>query len=158
MEIAAYLTKVSEGEISHDSSKKVRAMLKIIDDMESVGDSIFQLSKINDSSRQNKSTFTNEQIEALTDMFTLVREAFDEMNHNLEVGFSNVDITKAYQIEKSINERRNLLRQQHVEDLKAKKYKYKTAALYSDMFSINERIGDYIINVSEAIEEYRETD
>jgi len=158
MEIATYLTRVSEGEISHESSKKIRAMLKMIDDMESVGDAIYQLSKIIDNSNQNKSMFTEGQINALSDMFSIIKEAFGEMNINLETGFKDVDITRAYDLEKQINEKRNLLRQQHVEDLKAKKYKHKTGSLYSDMFSVNERIGDYIINVSEAIQEYQEAD
>lgn len=158
MEIATYLTRASEGEISHESSKKIRAMLKMIDDMESVGDAIFQLSKIIDSSNQNKSAFTDQQVLALKEMFELLIEAFIEMNLNLETGFKDVDISKAYEIEKRINKKRNALRQQHVEDLKAKKYKHKTGALYSDMFSVNERIGDYIINVSEAIQEYQESD
>jgi phosphate:Na+ symporter len=156
MEIAAYLTKASEGEISHESSKKIRAMLKMIDDMESVGDAIYQLSKIVESSNQNKSKFTDEQLASITEMFEIVNQAFTEMNINLETGFKDVDITNAYEIEQRINDKRNILRQQHIEDLKAKKYKHKTGSLYSDMYSVNERIGDYIINVSEAIQEYQE--
>jgi len=133
-------------------------MLKMIDDMESVGDAIYQLSKIIDSSNQNKSMFTEEQTNALSDMFSIIKEAFGEMNINLETSFNDVDITRAYDLEKQINEKRNQLRQQHVEDLKAKKYKHKTGSLYSDMFSVNERIGDYIINVSEAFYEYQEAE
>jgi len=158
MEIAEYLTKVSEGEISHESSKKIRAMLKMIDDMESVGDAIFHLSKIIDGSNQNKSKLTEEQLKALTEMFGLVSEAFSEMNNNLEKGFSEVNVTRAFDLERMINEKRDNMRQQHIEDLKAKKYKHKIGALYIDMFSVYERIGDYIINVSEAFKEYQEAD
>jgi len=158
LEIAAYLTKVSEGEISHDSSKKIRAMLKMIDDMESVGDAIYQLSKIIENYNQSKSKFTGDQINALSEMFGLISLAFVEMNINLVTGFNDVDIEKAHALEKQINEKRNMLRQQHVEDLKEKKYKHKTGSFYSDMFSLNERIGDYIINVSEAMEEFQETE
>ena len=78
------------------------------------------------------------------------------MNLNLEKDFGDMDIEYAYSIENMINEKRNLLRQQHVEDLREKKYKHKIGTFYSDMFSINERIGDYIINVSEAIKEYQD--
>jgi len=158
MEIAEYLTKVSEGEISHESSKKIRAMLKMIDDMESVGDAIFHLSKIIDGSNQNKSKLTEEQLKALTEMFGLVSEAFSEMNNNLGKGFSEVNVTRAFDLERMINEKRDNMRQQHIEDLKAKKYKHKIGALYIDMFSVYERIGDYIINVSEAFKEYQEAD
>ena len=84
LEIVVYLTRISEGEISHESSKKIRAMLKIIDDMESIGDSIYQLSKVLDNSKQNKSSFTQHQKDSLMEMYDLVKKAFIEMNSNLE--------------------------------------------------------------------------
>lgn len=156
VEIAEYLTKISEGEISRDSSKKIRAMLKIIDDMESVGDAIYQLSKVIDNLRQSKYEFTEEQMKSITEMASLVNDAFAEMNANIEKDFVEVKVDKAISIEDSINQKRNALRQQHFEDLKEKKYKHKVGSFYRDMYSINERIGDYIINVSEAIGEYQE--
>ncbi|MBU3928848.1 MAG: Na/Pi symporter, partial [Bacteroidetes bacterium] len=156
LEIAGFLTRVSEGELSHDSSKKIRAMLKIIDDMESVGDAIYQLSKVIDNAQQSKLKFTENQKKALREMFELVKMAFKEMNLNIEKEYHTVSIKNAYSIENKINEKRNQLRQQHVEDLKEKRYKHKTGTFYSDMFSIDERIGDYIINVSEAIQEYQD--
>lgn len=157
VEIAEYLTKVSEGEISRDISKKIRAMLKIIDDMESVGDAVYELSKVIDYYKKSKSNFTEYQNEEITKMFGQVQEAFVMMNKNVDLEFSDVDIAEANSIEKGINETRNKLREQHVEDLKAKKYKYKIGSIYRDMYSINERIGDYIINVSEAIHEYQDS-
>ena len=157
MEIAVYLTRISEGEISHESSKKIRAMLKMIDDMESIGDAIFHLSKIIEDYRQHKSRFNNEQMASLGRMNELVREAFAEMNLNLSKGFSEVNTDRAYKLEKEINQMRDKMRQQHVEDLKAKKYKHKIGSIYVDIFSGYERIGDYIINVSEAYREYQVT-
>ncbi|NOR86084.1 MAG: Na/Pi cotransporter family protein [Bacteroidales bacterium] len=158
VEIAEYLTKVSEGEISHDSSKKIRAMLKIIDDMESIGDAVFQLSKVMDNVRQHKSNFTEAQNKSLFELFDIVKEAFVEMNINLEGNFREANINRAIEIEKEINQKRNELRKQHVEDLKEKKYKHKIGTIYSDIYSVSERIGDFIINVSEAIGEYQEAD
>lgn len=158
VEIANYLTKVSEGEISQDSSKKIRGMLKTIDDMESVGDAIYQLSLVFDNYNQSKSEFTDFQVQSLNSMYALIMKAFKEMLSNLNKEFKDVDIKKAADIEAQINKKRNALRKQHVMDLKEKKYKHKTGTFYSDMFSITEKIGDYIINVSEAIEEYQEND
>jgi len=158
LEIAEYLTKVSEGEISHESSKKIRAMLKMIDDMESVADAIYQLAKVMDAERQNKSEFIDSQKQGMAEMFSLLKQAFKEMNSNLEASFKDVNIEKASEIEKKINEKRNQLRKQHVEDLKEKKYKHKIGTIYSDMYSVSERIGDFIINVSEAIGEYQEAE
>jgi len=158
VEIAEYLTQISEGDISHSSSKKIRAMLKIIDDMESVGDAILHLSKVLDTYRQHKNVFISSQEKAISDMFDLLNDAFAEMNINIEKDFSQVDVSKAIEIEEKINQKRNELRKQHVDDLKEKKYKHKIGSIYTDMFSVCERIGDYIINVSEAIQEYQETE
>ena len=155
VEIAEYLTKISEGEISRDSSKKIRAMLKIVDDMESVGDAIYQLSKVEERLSQSKHDFTEDQQKHITEMFALVQEAFAEMNSNLEKELDEVDVTKAKEIEKRINTMRNEMRQNHFDDLKEKKYKHKVGSFYRDMYSISERLGDYIINVNEAIDEYQ---
>ncbi len=158
LEIAEYLTKVSEGEISRDSSIKIRAMLKIIDDMESVGDAIYQLAKVVETLKQSKSNFTDYQNKSIKEMCSLVHLAFAEMNASLEKEFDEVDVELAKTLEIEINTKRNQMREQHVEDLKEKKYKHKLGSYYRDMYSINERIGDYIINVSEAIQEYQESE
>jgi len=156
LEIADFLTKVSEGELSHESSKKIRALLKIIDDMESVGDTIFQLSKVMDNAKQSQVVFNEKQLDALREMFDLLKKAFVEMNLNLGKDYDSVNIDKAQSIETTINNKRNAFRLQHVEDLKEKKYKHKVGTFYIDMVSICERIGDYVINVSEAIDEYQD--
>ncbi len=157
LEIATYLTKVSEGEISYESSKKIRAMLKIIDDLESVGDVIFQLSKTIENSRQDKIKFTPHQLKSISKMLEAVSEAFSQMNINLSKEFAEVSIENAYAIENRVNELRNKLRHKHIEDLKEKKYKHKTGTFYTDIISINEKIADYIINVSEAYLEFQKT-
>lgn len=155
IEIAEYLTKVSEGDISRDNSKRIRAMLKIIDDMESIGDVCYQMSKVIDNKNQKKIKFTKEQIAHLNELLELVKKSMDIMNQNLEVDFHKVNPELAHQTEGEINKYRNKLRQQNVEDLKEKKYKYKSGIFYSDIFSLSEKIGDYVINISEAIEEYQ---
>jgi len=156
LEIADFLTKVSEGELSHESSKKIRALLKIIDDMESVGDTIYQLSKVMDNAKKSQVVFNENQLDALRQMFDLLKKAFEEMNLNLGKNYDSVNIDKAEAIETTINNKRNAFRLQHVEDLKEKKYKHKVGTFYIDMVSICERVGDYLINVSEAIDEYQD--
>lgn len=157
VEIATYLTRISEDELTHDSSKMIRAMLKIIDDMESVGDVIFQLSKVIDNGKQHKLIFTKEQRNDLNEIFELVKAAFAEMNKNLGKAYNQVDPRPAFVLEKQINEKRNQMRHQHVDDLKEKKYKHKIGSLYSDVFNLSEKVGDYIINVTEAIVDYQKT-
>lgn len=156
-EISLYLTNVAEGEISHESSKKIRAMLKMIDEMESIGDVIFSLSKVLDKLKVKKVKFLTHQDEGMKELFSLIMQAFAEMNRNLSIGFSEANTDRAYKLEEQINEKRDSLRKHHVEDLKEKRYKHKTGALYSDLFSLTERIGDYILNVSESIKEYQES-
>lgn len=157
IEIANYLTRISEDEISHDSSKQIRAMLRIIDDMESVGDVIYRISKTIDNNIQQKIELTKYQHERLKELFAILNESFAEMNKNLELSYGNVNPVAAFKIEDRINEKRNEMRQQHINDLKEKKYKHKTGAYYSDVFSLSEKVGDYVINVTEAMKEYQET-
>ena len=152
-EIAAYLSKVLEGEISHESSRKIMAMLAIIDNLESNADIIYQVSRVIDLNHERKTYIPQEQIILLQELWELVKQSFQEMNSNLEQSLWSVNGKKALEIEKEINSKRNELRVKHFEDLKAKKYKHKVGVFYTDTFSLSEKIGDYVINVTEAIEE-----
>lgn len=152
-EIAAYLSKMLEGEISNESSRKIMAMLSIIDNLESNADVIYQVSSVIDQNIQRKIVIPEEQIFLLKELWALVSESFEEMNANLEQSLWSVDPEKALAIEKQINTKRNELRIKHFEDLKAKNYKHKVGVFYTDIFSLSEKIGDYVINVTEAIEE-----
>lgn len=152
-EIAAYLSKMLEGEISNESSRKIMAMLSIIDNLESNADVIYQVSSVIDQNIQRKIVIPEEQILLLKELWALVSKSFEEMNANLEQSLWSVDPEKALTIENQINTKRNELRIKHFEDLKAKNYKHKVGVFYTDIFSLSEKIGDYVINVTEAIEE-----
>lgn len=121
LEIPLYLTNIAEGEISHESSKMIRAMLKMIDEMESIGDVIYSMSKTIDLIKEKKVKFLPHQEKGLQELFDLIQLAFAEMNLNLSKGFSEVNTERAFMLETQINEKRDLLRQHHVEDLKEKK-------------------------------------
>lgn len=157
LEISLYLTNVAEGEISHDCSKMIRVMLKMIDELESIGDVIYSMSKTIDRMKESKIKFFSYQDQGLRELFDLIKMAFTEMNLNLSKGLDEVDPEEAFVIEEQINQKRDSLRQRHVEDLKEKKYKHKTGAFYSDIFSLGERIVDYILNVTDSIREYQES-
>ena len=154
-EIASYITRISEGELSHESSFRIRAMLKIIDDLESIGDVCYQMSKTIDNKKQQKKEFSDEQMDNLNILFDEVKESLVVMNQHLKTETKSIDLKKATQIENKINGTRNQLRQKHLEDLKEKKYKYKVGSYYSDLFSLSEKIGDYTINITEALIEYK---
>ncbi len=154
-EIAAYITRISEGELSHEGSFRIRAMLKIIDDLESIGDVCYQISKTIDNKNQHKIKFSKEQVDHLNLLFAQVKESLTVMNQHLEDESDSIDLEKANQLENKINQTRNQLHQNHLEDLKEKKYKYKVGCYYSDLVSLSEKIGDYTINITEALIEYK---
>ncbi len=158
VEIASYLTSISEGELSHNASLKVRAMLKIIDDLESIGDVCYQMSKTISTKDSRKIKFTTEQNNSLLKIIKLVQEAIGIMNNNLDREIKDVNLKPALDMETEINNYRNELRKKNIEDLKEKKYKYKSGSYYSDIFSLCEKTGDYVINITEALTECKKSE
>ena len=151
IEIASYLTRVSEGEISHLGSKRVRAMLKIISDLESIGDSCLNMAIVIDKKGEEKSMLTENARGKMDKMFNLVDEAFTVMCQNLESEYSQISITQAKELEEKINKYRDTLRFEHGHDLENKECNYETSIFYTDIYSQCEKLGDFIINISEAI-------
>lgn len=154
VEIANYLAKLSKGgDLSSPASLRVNVMLKIIGDIESVADSATNIARALQRKRDTKETFAEEHKINLTKMSDLVDKALDNMISNLESDYHTIDIDKAYELENSINELRDKLTHEHVESVKEKRYNYMIGSVYKNIFSECERIGDYIINVNEAIAE-----
>ncbi|MRT94436.1 Na/Pi cotransporter family protein [Ancylomarina sp. 16SWW S1-10-2] len=153
VKIADFLTKVSETRLSPISSKRVRAFFKMVDDIESIGDSMFNIAKALHRKREQKAWFPQDVRDNLNKMFELVDEALLIMFNNTETNFEDVLTKKAYEIEKEIDEYRTVLKQQHLSDVKAKKYEYKAGIIYNDIFSECEKVGDYCINITQSIAE-----
>lgn len=153
VEIANYLTKVSESELSVISSRRIRAMFELIDDIESIADSCFNLAKILYRKRHGNIEFTEEIIQNMITMFALVDEALAEMQRNLTVEYNDINSTKAIEMEEKINNYRNQLREEHLLNVKDGVYNYKTGVIYNELFSTAEKLADYIINVTESIQE-----
>ncbi|MDD4384932.1 MAG: Na/Pi cotransporter family protein [Bacteroidales bacterium] len=153
VEIATYLTKVSTHDLSEESSRRLQAMLNIINDIESVSDSNYNLAKTLNRKRKANIWFNQEVRDNLNYMFTLVDDAFRVMLENLEVGYTNINLGPAYEAEEKINQFRNKLKKEHIKNVEEVKYKYQAGVMYNDLYSEAEKLGDYIINVSEAIAE-----
>jgi phosphate:Na+ symporter len=151
VEIASYLTKIAESELSGLGTKRIRAMLEIIDDIESIADLCYNISKTLQRKRNGKNEFPEKITENIRKMFSLVDEALEEMIINLSEEYSDVDPSKSLMIEEKINSYRNQLREEHIANVKASKYKYKTGVIYNELFSVSEKLADYIVNVTEAI-------
>lgn len=151
VEIANFLSKVSEGNISSESSFKVRALLSINNDMERIGDIFYQMSLAISKKREENLDFTEGQIEGLNKMFGLVNEGFEIMHKNLNSDYSKVKITEALEKEREINALRNDLRRIHMQNIAKGEYNVLSGMAYIDLVSLLERIGDHLINVTEGI-------
>lgn len=155
--IAKYLTKVAEGELSKQSSKSISSMLRIVDEIESIGDTCLNIARALLRISDKKERLTPEMKEKISEMFTMVEKAMDIMIENLNKNNNEVDKTATEAIEKQINRFRDKLRKQHVTDIESEKYSYQIGTLYKDIFSGLERIGDHIYDVTMSMVDYSES-
>jgi phosphate:Na+ symporter len=126
-------------------------MLKMIDNMESIADSIYQISIHKNNIRENKIALDKSLTANLDTMYNMVTKALEAMNSNLCGEYDKVDLETSAVIEKEINQYRDQLRATHLEAIKAGSYNYQTGTAYSGMYALYEKTADFIINVSEAI-------
>lgn len=151
VEIANYLTQVNQGKLSDVGRKRSRAMLELVDDLESIGDSNYNLARTINRMREGKIKFSEEIIKKLELMFDLVDEALLVMTENLDDEMEAVNISKAKSLEMEINNYRNQLKSEHLDNIKNGKYSYEAGIIFNDLFSEAEKLADYVINVSEAL-------
>lgn len=154
IEIATYLNKVSAYELSPESTRKLQAMFREISEIESIADSCCNLARTMKRKRELKIWFNQELRNNMSKMYDLLDDAFDLMNANLESSqkkHAGVVLAPSYEVERRINKYRDKLKEEHLRNVEVNKYKYQAGVIYSDLFSEAEQMGDYIINVSEAI-------
>ena len=152
IEIANYLTEVSEGRLSSESKEEIRIMLRAVSEIESIADSCNNLARSIKRRNEFKSEFTEEQNKHLDHMFELVSGALNRMNlilHKPELVHD--DINPSYNIENEINIYRNQLKSRNIEDINNKLYQYQDGVYYMDMVSESEKLGDYVLNVVQAV-------
>ena len=153
VEIADYLTKVSESKLSTENSQRIRAMFKIVSEIESVADSSLNVAKAINRRNEQNVVFPENLTHKMQHMFELVAESLEVMCTNLTTEYKEVNAKKAYEVENAINDYRTILKQEHLLAIEEKQYDYPTGILYSDMFSECEKVGDYAINVTQSIKE-----
>lgn len=149
-EIAQYLNEVSKNEISEESADRIKAMYKIIGEMESLGDSGESIGRILKRKSIHKQTFDPYILDRLNKMMDVVQKAYDVMVENLRT--ENLkDISNAQNCEYNINECRNNLREEHILNIENNTYSYLTGVYYMDVLAELEKLGDFMINISQAV-------
>ena len=152
IEVANYLNKISEGELSEETASRIRGMNSIVNDLERIGDIFYQMSKNIERKDEQKIWFTPEQRNALGELFDLVDDAFQIMIDNLNAHHDGVLIDSAKDAETKINKKRDEMRKAYLEDISDnKEFNFQGGMIYNDLFSSLEKVGDHIINVTEGI-------
>jgi phosphate:Na+ symporter len=151
IEIADYLSKVTEIELSSSESLRVRSMLSIVHDLERVGDILFQVGIELDKKSEQGNWFTPEQRDGLMAMTLKVGESITIMQTNLNSMWDKVDITAAVNKENEINAMKKKLRKTHLTSIENRDYNIKSGLIYSNLYTLLERAADHVMNVNEAI-------
>ena len=150
-EIAAYLNEVSKDDISEEAADEIKAMYKVIGEMESLGDSGEAIGRILKRKNAHNKVFDKTILDRLNKMMDLVQKSYDVMIENLKQKKYLNDITNAENCEYNINECRNHLREEHIVNIESNSYNYLTGVYYMDVLSELEKIGDFMINISQAV-------
>ena len=150
IEIANYLNKVTEGRLSPESKTKIRYMLREVGELESIGDSCYNLARTINQKHTKNEHFTEEQKVHIRHMFELCNKALDHMQKVLDDDQGVVDTNESVNIENEINNYRTQLKEANVNDINEHLYNYQAGVQYMDIICECEKLGDYVINVVEA--------
>ena len=151
IEIAHYLDRVSDAHLSDETKAKIRAMLREISELESIGDACYNIARtINRKFLGKSDHFTEKQYEHLHQMFTLTDSALTQMNILMGGRKESFEVNNSFNIENEINNYRNQLKSQNIVDINKHEYEYGVGTIYMDIINECEKLGDYVVNVVEA--------
>ena len=151
LEIAKYLDHVGDAHLSDDTKGKIRAMLREISELESIGDSCYNIARtINRKFTGKEDHFNEKQYERIHQMFTLTDSALTQMNVLMGGRKEAFDVNRSFNIEDEINNYRNQLKKQNIIDVNNHEYTYAEGTIYMDIVNECEKLGDYVVNVVEA--------
>ena len=150
IEIAKYLDGVSDAHLSDETKAKIRGMLREISELESIGDSCYNIARTLNRKKAGKEDFTERQYEHIHQMMELTDDSLTQMNVLLLGRKDNFDVNRSFNIENEINNYRNQLRNQNINDVNDHEYSYAIGTMYMDIISECEKLGDYVINVIQA--------
>ena len=150
IEIAKYLDQVSDSHLSDETKAKIRAMLREISEIESIGDSCFNITRTLNRRFKGKEDFITSQYEHMHQMMELTDNALTQMNITLVGHKGDNDANLSFNIENEINNYRNQLKSQNINDVNNHLYTYAIGTMYMDIIQECEKLGDYVVNVVEA--------
>lgn len=151
LEVAEYLTKISSSNLTETSTRKIRLMHSMINDLERIGDIYFQMSKTFELMENEEIKLPQEAIDEIANMLDVVREAIKIMRANMENFGDEIDLNPAIEIEQEINRKRDMMKNAHYKRLEDGVYNSKAGVTYLDYLTRLEKIGDHIFNVNEAL-------
>lgn len=151
LEIAQYLDEVSDAHLSDDTKAKIRAMLREISEIESIGDACYNIARTISRKYQGKQDhFNQKQYEHIFQMMELTDQALTQMNALMAGRKVSYDVNRSFNIENEINNYRNQLKSQNINDVNNHAYTYAVGTIYMDIINECEKLGDYVVNVVEA--------
>ncbi len=151
LEIANYLDSVSNAHLSDDTKAKIRAMLREISELESIGDACFNMARTISRKYNGKQDHFNEkQYEHIHQMMELTDQSLSQMNRLMGGRKESYDVNRTFNIEHEINNYRNQLKSQNISDINNHQYTYAVGTIYMDLINECEKLGDYVVNVVEA--------
>ena len=157
IEIAKYLESVSDAHLSDDTKAKIRAMLREISELESIGDACYNMARtINRKFHGKQDHFNEKHYEHIHHMMSLTDEALTQMNELMAGRKSDFDVNRTFNKENEINNYRDILKSQNILDIENNEYTYGVGTVYMDIINECEKLGDYVVNVVEARTNTRE--
>ena len=151
LEIANYLNSVSDAHLSDDTKAKIRAMLREVSELESIGDACFNMARtISRKYNTKEDHFVEKQYDHLHQMMELTDQSLSQMNRLMGGRKEAFDVNRTFNIENEINNYRNQLKSQNINDVNNREYTYAVGTIYMDLINECEKLGDYVVNVVEA--------
>ena len=151
LEIAKYLENVSDAHLSDDTKAKIRAMLREVSELESIGDACYNMARtISRKYNGKQDHFNDKQYSHIHQMMGLTDNSLTEMNKLMGGRKESYDVNRTFNIEHEINNFRNQLKAQNITDINNHEYTYAVGTIYMDLINECEKLGDYVVNVVEA--------
>ena len=151
LEIAKYLDQVGDAHLSDETKAKIRAMLREISELESIGDACYNMARtINRKYNAKQDHFVDKQYDRIHQMMELTDQSLTQMNLLMGGRKESFDVNRSFNIENEINNYRNQLKAQNIVDINNHEYTYAVGTIYMDLINECEKLGDYVVNVVEA--------